>query len=84
MKHGMTDQGKMKQMREAVAAKRLRAQLIESLGDSEIDWLGFDRAEEIIEHIEWAVQNGRADSWIDRLGSKVALNEHINRYRRTL
>jgi hypothetical protein len=75
---------KMQQIREAVAAKRARSQLIESLGDTELDWMGFDRAEEIAEHVEWALNEGRGGSWIRRFGSKPALLEHISGFRRVL
>lgn len=75
---------KIEKIREQVADKKLRNQLIESLGDTDLDWLGFDRAEDIVEYIDWAMKNGHAERWTDHLGSRTALSEHINRYRKPL
>lgn len=73
--------GKLDGIREAVAANRQRSQLIESLGDSEIDWLGFD-TEDIVEYLESAIDQKRADQWLRRMGSKSSLLEHISGYRK--
>jgi hypothetical protein len=71
---------KMQQIREDAAAQRIRARLIESLGDTELDWMGFDQAEEIVEHVEQALNEGRGGAWVKRFGSRPALMEHINGY----
>jgi hypothetical protein len=67
----------MQQLTEAVAAKRQRLALIESLGDTELDWMGYDHVNDIVEYIEWAIDHGDAGDWIDQFGSKSALLEHI-------
>lgn len=75
---------RMQQLRESVAAKRQRRELIESLGDTDMDWLGFDTVEDIVEYVDRSLREGRAAEWIDRLGSRSALTENINRYRKPL
>lgn len=68
------------QLREAVAAKKARNQLIESLGDTEFDWIGFDTVNDIREYLDWAVQNNKAEQWTVQFGGKEALMEHVNKY----
>lgn len=69
------------QLSKAVAAKQAREQLIESLGDTELDWVGFDTVDDIHEYLEWAIQNNKADAWSSRFGGKEALMEHVEKYR---
>lgn len=72
---------RMQQLREAVVAKQAREQLIESLGDTELDWVGFDTVDDIHEYLEWAIQNDKADAWATRFGGKGALMEHVEKFR---
>ena len=75
---------KIQQIREAIAVKRRRQQFIESLGDTDLDWMGYDSIDDIIEHLDWAIANGKGDNWAKHFGGKLALMEHINGYRKSI
>jgi hypothetical protein len=79
-----SDMTKMQQILETLAAKKQRSALIESLGDTELDWMGYDHVNDIVEYVEWAIDNGKAGAWTTRFGDKTNLVEHINGFRTAL
>lgn len=64
-------------LRESAKRKVARRKFIESIGDKEIDWMGFDDAGEIVDYIKRAINEGKADKYINRFDGKKNLYEHI-------
>ena len=65
------------EMKNEVYRNRNRKAFIESIGDTELDWMGFDTKEDILTYLHRAINEGKANEYINRFGNKQALVEHI-------
>lgn len=72
-----SNKDRFKALRESAERKVARRKFIESIGDKEIDWMGFDDAGEIVDYIKRAINEGKADKYINRFDGKKNLYEHI-------
>ena len=79
-----SQQTHMDQLRNKVAAKKQRRELINMLGDTEADWHDTPTAQEILAVVKHALANKKqtanlSEQYIARFGSERALLEQLNR-----